>query len=104
MTKEQYLDMCEALGSEPIEEEIPVEFSDLPLDIQETYCIYAMMQDIWEPMSGSYIGKNYSGLSDILDIMEVDDKRTMLFLIEAIDRFRKKSIAAQRANNETPPA
>ena len=96
--------MCEALGAEPIEEEIPVEFSDLPLDIQETYAIYGIIQDIWEPMSGSYIGKNYSGLSDILEIMGVEDKRTTLFLIEAIDRFRKKSIAAQRANNTTPPA
>ena len=31
MTKEQYFEMCEALGNEPAESEIPIEFDDFPL-------------------------------------------------------------------------
>jgi hypothetical protein len=102
MTKEQYFDMCEALGSEPLEEEIPVDFGDLPLDIQEAYTVYAVLQDQWEPMSGSYIGKSYTGLGDILNIYGIEDKRTTLIIIELLDRYRRKAMAAQRAN-ETPP-
>ena len=35
MTKEMYFEMCEALGNDPVESEIPVELDDFPLEIQE---------------------------------------------------------------------
>jgi hypothetical protein len=39
MTKEQYFEMCEALGTEPDPLEIPIEFDDLHLEVQEAYSI-----------------------------------------------------------------
>ena len=35
MTREQYLEMCEMLGNEPVESEIPIEFEDLALEVQD---------------------------------------------------------------------
>ena len=35
MTKEQYFEMCEMMGSEPVEDEIPVEFDDLYSEVGE---------------------------------------------------------------------
>lgn len=98
MTKEAYFEMCEALGSEPIESEIPIEYSDLLTDVQEALSIYSKLKDEWDTMNGHYLGKSYAGIKDIFDILEVapEDRRTMFDLIATIDLYRSKSIKAQQ--------
>lgn len=94
MTKDSYFEMCEALGSEPVDTEIPVEYDDFPLEVQEAIRIYNNLQDNWDYMGGNYIGKNLNGFKDILSIFEVDpqDYRAVYELIMRIDRIRSKSI------------
>ena len=95
MTKTAYFEMCEALGSEPLESEIPVEYEDLLLDVLEALGIYYKLKDEWDTMNGNYMGKNYSGILDIFNILEVpvQDHRTMFDLIGLIDHHRSKMIA-----------
>lgn len=95
MTKEAYFEMCEALGTEPIDEEIPVDYEDFCLDVQEALGIYQKLRDEWDTMNGVYLGKNYVGLVDILELLEVpvEDRRTQFELIGIIDRHRSKAIA-----------
>jgi hypothetical protein len=94
MTKQQYYEMCEMMGSDPVDEEIPIEFSDLPTELQEAIQIYNGLQDSWDYMGGNYIGKNMVGFKDILDIYEVQpsDRRTIYELILQIDKIRAKTI------------
>jgi hypothetical protein len=94
MTKEHYFEMCEALGNEPIEEEIPIEYDDLFVDVQYALGIYAKLQDQWDGMNGVYLGKNYSGIKDIFEILEVpiEDHKTVFDLIGLIDKHRSKII------------
>lgn len=95
MTRDAYFEMCEALGTEPVEEEIPVEFEDFCLDVQEALGIYSKLRDEWDYMGGNYIGKNYTGLLDILELLDVpvEDRRTQYELIGIIDKHRSKAIA-----------
>ncbi len=90
--------MCEMMGSEPIHEEIPVELGDMPLDVQEAYAIYCMLQDNWDTMNGTYIGKNYSGLIDILELYEVDDKKSTFSIIRKLDESRSSAINSKKKN------
>ncbi len=94
MNKDSYFEMCEALGSEPIDSEIPVEYDDFPVEVQESIRIYNNLQDNWDYMGGNYIGKNLNGFKDILSIFEVDpqDYRAVYELIMRIDQIRAKSI------------
>ena len=94
MTKDRYYEMCEALGTEPDESEMPVEYDDLPLEVQESVRIYNNMQDSWDYMNGNYIGKSYVGFKDLLDIFEVElvDRRQIYELVATIDRIRSKAI------------
>jgi hypothetical protein len=98
MTKEAYFEMCEALGSEPIDSEIPIDYSDLPVDAQEALGIYNKLRDEWDGFNGIYMGKNYAGILDIFNILDVpvEDRRTMFELINMIDLHRKNAIAEQR--------
>ena len=95
MTKEQYFEMCEMLGSEPIEEQIPVELADLPLEVQEAYRVYVLLNDNWDSFGGNYLGKNMSGLLDIMNILEIEDKVTILNIIQILDRNRMNQVQAQ---------
>lgn len=94
MTKEQYFDMCEMLGTQPKEEEIPVELDDLPLEAQTALIIYRILRDDWEGMSGTYMGKNINGIFDIFTAYDVDprDKKFYLELIHIIDGIRAAEI------------
>ena len=90
MTKEQYFEMCETLGSEPIESEIPVEFEDFPPEVQLGLSIYKQMRDEWEYMGGNYLGKNLNGIFELFEVygVEAQDKRYYLELIHNIDSIR----------------
>lgn len=88
--------MCDALGSDPIEGEIPVEFEDLMLDVQEAVSIYTTMQDMWDTMSGTYMGKNFTGIKDILDLSGVDDHKTAFILLKKIDNIRSEILSAKK--------
>ena len=98
MTKEAYFEMCEALGNEPIQEEIPVEMEDFPDEVQEAITVYYKLRDDWDTMNGIYLGKSYTGLGDILNILEVptEDRKYVLEWISVMDTVRAKMIEAQR--------
>jgi hypothetical protein len=98
MTKNQYLDMCEMLGSEPIESEMPVEFEDFPLEVQQAFSVYRMLKDEWEGFNGLYLGKSFIGLTEVLQYMEIDhsDRKLIVQLIKVIDTIRGDQLAKTR--------
>lgn len=87
--------MCEALGSEPVEEEIPVEYDDLLTEVQQALDIYGKLKDDWDTMNGNYMGKQYTGILDIFSILDVprEDYKTMFDLIGIIDTHRSNAIS-----------
>lgn len=94
MTKDAYFELCDALGTEPVESEIPVEYDDFYIDVQEALGIYSKLKDEWDTMNGNYLGKSYAGILDIFTILEVpvEDHKTMFNLINIIDLHRSKAI------------
>jgi hypothetical protein len=103
MTRETYFEMCEALGSEPVEEDIPVEYSDFPIQAQEALSIYSKLRDEWDTINGNYLGKSYAGILDIFTILEVpvEDRRQVFDLINLIDTYRSKAISANKPKPQT---
>ena len=87
--------MCEMMGSEPIDEEIPVDYEDFHIDVQEALGIYQKLRDEWDTMNGNYMGKSYAGILDIFTILEVpvEDHKTLFDLLGIIDIHRSKAIA-----------
>lgn len=101
MTKDLYFEMCESLGSEPIESEVPIEFDDLIVEAQIALQIYNNLQDSWDYMNGNYIGKNLIGFKDILEIFDIpkEDHRVMYELVMHIDSIRAKAIRDSKPKN-----
>lgn len=105
-TKDHYFEMCEALGTEPVESEIPVELEDFPDEVQQAINVYYKLRDEWDTMNGTYLGKSYTGLGEILDIFEVDkvDRKLFMEWITILDNARSKAIEASKPkqNSKTP--
>jgi len=102
VTKDQYFEMCEMLGEDPVEENVPVEFEDLPLEVQHSLIVYNLMQDMWEGFSGTYMGKNLIGLTELFNLCKIDeeDRQFTIGIIKIIDKIRSKEL--NRKQNEKP--
>ena len=94
MTKEAYFEMCESLGTEPAEEEIPIEMQDFPIEVQQAIDIYYRLRDEWDTLNGNYLGKSYAGFMDILDIVEIpqQDRKWIMDWISIMDTTRTRVI------------
>lgn len=94
MTRDSYFEMCELLGSEPKEDEIPIEFDDLVLEAQEAIMLYNTLQDQWDYMGGNYIGKNFNYIETIFKFYNIETDLHKLYfdLILNIDKIRTKQI------------
>lgn len=94
MSKEAYFEMCEALGNQPVEEDIPVEFDDFPLEVQQALIAYRMLRDEWDPMNGIYLGKSLIGIQEVLEATEIDqqDRKFITMLVRTIDGVRIQEI------------
>jgi hypothetical protein len=99
MSKDAYFEMCEALGSEPLEEEIPVDMEDFPPDVQQAFNIYYMLKDCWDSMGGGYLGKDMSNIFQFFDLYNIDgpDRLFSLSLIQHMDYIRS-SIVSEKLN------
>ena len=102
MTKDTYFEMCEMLGNEPIESEVPVEFDDFPLEVQQAFNAYRMLRDEWDTMSGIYLGKSLIGIKDILEATEIEpsEHKFIIMLIRIIDNVRSEEINKKKKTEQ----
>ena len=102
MTKEAYFEMCEMLGNEPVESEVPVEFDDFPLEVQQAFNVYRMLRDEWDTMNGNYLGKSLIGIKDVLEATEIEqsDQKFIIMLLRMIDNVRSDEINNKKKMQE----
>lgn len=91
MTRDRYLDMMEQLGNQPVEEEIPPDFLDLPDIMVNAISTFNSLGDKVYPEIG-YTGKDYVNLPYFLDSYGVEDTEYFLEILSWLDsRAVKKS-------------
>lgn len=91
MTRNKYLNMCEQLGKEPSDKEIPPDWEDFPEIIKEAINTFNSLGDRIYPDIG-YVGKDYTNLSHFLKVHEITDTEFFLEIISWLDsRAIKKS-------------
>lgn len=96
MTADQYFDMCEQMGYEPIEEEIPKSFEDLSYYCQLALIIFNVLPDRVGGMSGVWLGKDFSALEYIMSLYEVDHPKDIFELILVVQQEYSKHYAEEQ--------
>ena len=101
MSADQYFEMCEQMGWEPKDEEIPRDPGELPYNVQGALLLYNALPDIWEGMSGSWMGKDYSGLGDIMDIYDLDNRKEIFRLLQLAENEAGKFYREKQKQQES---
>jgi hypothetical protein len=77
--------MCEQLGEEPDPEKMPIQDNVFPYEVQLSISLFELMPDNWDGMSGSYMGKDWSVLSELFDAYKVENRQIIIFFLKNIE-------------------
>ena len=104
----EYLLVCERLGKDPDPNKVPMDIGSFPYEVQLAFFIHSLLPDRWDGMSGSYMGKDWSATGTLLDIHDIDDKKTVVFFLKHVDIYASNQINAdmdkkrKQAERKTP--
>jgi len=77
--------VCEQLGQEPDPAKMPLELSDFPEEVQVAFFMFNLLPDHYEGMSGSYMGKYWDGIDYFFDLYEVEDPKTVFYIMKVYE-------------------
>jgi hypothetical protein len=66
---------------------MPLDTSDFPEDVQVAFFVFNMLSDIWDGMSGSYMGKNWTDAEFIFKTHKIEDKKSVLYFAKMYERI-----------------
>ena len=89
---DEYLVVCKRLGKEPDEDKMPIDDGDFPYEVQLAFLLHSVLPDRWDGSSGSYQGKDWSAVGSLLDIYQIENKKTVTFFLKNIDILTSNQI------------
>jgi len=100
MTREQFFELHKQMGTVPDEADIPIDFEDLGFEAKQAVILFNILPDKIEGMGGVWMGKEYSGLSDIMNIYSMNNpKTTMNLLLVCISEASKHYERQRKSSN-----
>ena len=77
---------------------------DFPSEIQVAFFMYDLLSDVWEGMSGTYMGKDWSHCTQLFELWEVEDPKITMYFMKVYERIviqkRAEEPEQQRKRNE----
>lgn len=105
MTKSKYLETCKLLNEEVDFEKMPPDLEDFPTYIHQALDVFNCLPDSYSGgMEPIYSGKDYSALSSILPIFNIDPEDTLRVFraVHHLDtRARKQALNAAKKKAKT---
>lgn len=95
--------ICDQLGEEPDLKEMPITDGDFPYLVQLAFFIYSFLPDTWEGMSGSYLGKNWSSISYLMKLYEVENPKEVIFFMKHYEALVMKYEADKKKKADNKP-
>ena len=94
MNKETYYEMCEQLGTNPSDGDVPIDYNDLLYQTQQALSLFEYCSDNWDNTNGSYLGKDLSNIDFLLNLMKIDKSSwlSVINMLNIIINFRVNSI------------
>lgn len=95
--KAEYFELCEALGTPPVDEEIPIDREDLFYETRWVLSIYDDMPDKWNTTAGVYMGKDMTILPLLFKLDNTPNyiKRYLLQILPVINKYVTEDINRQ---------
>lgn len=74
---------------------MPLDTSDFPDEVQVAFFVCNCLSDVWDGMSGSYMGKNWSEIDYIFKLYEIQDPKVVYYFAKLYERIQMQSMAEQ---------
>ncbi len=96
---DKYLSLCEQLGQEPNPDEMPIDPSlDFDVIAQQAFFLYHTLPDKVEGMAGLWLGKEFGGLLDIMNIYSIEHKREVMDYLLYMIQIARDCYSQERDN------
>ena len=92
MTKQTYYEMCDQLGNDPEDGEVPLDYDDLLKQTQQALILFQYLPDKWDSMGGGYLGKDLSAVKFYIEILSILDVIEVIDLLTIIINYRVESV------------
>jgi hypothetical protein len=86
----KYLEICSQLGIEPNPNQMPIDPSvDFSYQVQQAFFLYSSLSDKIDSMGGIWLGKDLSGVLDLMTIYNINNKKEVMdYLLYMIQTAR----------------
>ena len=61
---------------------MPLEATAFPAEVQVAFFVYSYLSDVWEGISGSYMGKDWSHIDTLFKLFEIEDQKIVLYFMK----------------------
>jgi len=63
-----------------------------PYVIQESFMVWGYLTPNWEGMGGTYLGRFFQGIQEVMNILGIEDQKTVLEFVQLIDSYYAKAV------------
>jgi len=77
---------------------MPLEVSGFPAEVQVAFFLYGFLEDRYEGMSGSYMGKSWNNIEFLFHTYQIQEPKVTLYYMKLLDNISvgHKAELAQR--------
>jgi len=83
------------LGEEPDPERMPIDLSGFPEQVQAAFFMFGFLPDVWEGMSGTYMGKDFSCLEYYMNLYDIDEPKVVIMFLKMYESILIKHRSEQ---------
>lgn len=65
---------------------MPLDSADFPVEVQVAFFIFSFLEDVWDGMSGSYLGKRWSNVEYLFKLYNVQEPKTILQIMKMYEQ------------------
>jgi len=66
---------------------MPLDASDFPEEVQVAFFICDMLSDRWEGMSGTYMGKDWTGIDYLISLYDIENPKIVIYFAKMYERL-----------------
>ena len=61
--------------------------SDFPSEVQVAFFMFDLLSDVFEGMSATYMGKDWSHCTQLFELWEVEDPKVVMYFMKMYERI-----------------
>lgn len=81
---ETHYKIAEQTGQAVDESKLPPTLNDYPYEVQCAFLIHDSLPDKYDTNVGIHMGKDWTALNTLLEIYEIEDKKTVIYFLQHI--------------------